>query len=121
MHIYAPGVQGYRPTALTIETNPDLSPHAPQFPQSKMMLLPAIKERVPVYEGKVRITRDFTISQNVKAPQVEVRGKLEYQACDDKICYLPKSVPLTFTIDMEAFDRERVPETLRRKASASQE
>ena len=80
------------------------------------MHLPAINERVPVYEGKVRITRDFTLSRAVRSPQVEVRGRFEYQACDDKICYLPKTVPLTFTIGIESHDRERVPEALRRTA-----
>ncbi|MBI2150026.1 MAG: redoxin domain-containing protein [Acidobacteria bacterium] len=121
MHIYAPGVEGYRPAVLAIEASPDLTAHAPRFPESKIMLLPAIKERVPVYEGKVRIMRDFTISQNTKPPTVEVRGRFEYQACDDKICYLPKTVPLAFTIDIESFDRERVPEALRRRAPSSQD
>jgi hypothetical protein len=121
MHIYAPGVRGYRPVVLTIEAMLDLTVHAPEFPRSKVMLLQAIKERVPVYEGKVRITRDFTISPGVRSPQVEVRGQFEYQACDDEICYVPKTVPLAFTIDMESLDRERVPEALRRKAPGPQE
>ncbi len=116
MHIYAPEVRGYRPAALAIEANADLRVHEPQFPHSKVMLLPAIKERVPVYEGKARITRDFTIGQNVKGTKLDVLGRFDYQACDDKICYFPKSVPLSFTIEIESFDRERVPEALRRKA-----
>jgi len=116
MHIYAPGVEGYRPVGLTIEPNPELVLHPPAYPQPKIVLLPAIKERVPVYEGIVRITRDFTISSAVKSPKVEVNGRLDYQACDDQICYVPKSVPMSFTVDIDALDRERVPEVFRRKA-----
>jgi hypothetical protein len=76
---------------------------------------------VPVFEGKVRITRDFTISPGARSPKVEVRGQFEYQACDDKICYIPRTVPLTFAVDLESLDRERVPEPLRRKAPGSQD
>ena len=115
-HIYAPGVEGYRPTAWTIETRSDLAIHAPQFPPSKMMKLEAINERVPVFESKVRITRDATISAGVRASIIEWRATLEYQACDDEVCYLPEKVPLTFTVQMESLDRQRVPENMRRKA-----
>jgi hypothetical protein len=33
-------------------------------------------------------------------------GTLDYQACDDIICY-PTSVPVFFTLDLELFDRLR--------------
>ena len=29
-----------------------------------------------------------------------VSGTLEYQACDDRICYAPAKVPLSLTIDL---------------------
>jgi hypothetical protein len=52
----------------------------------------------------------------VDGPNVELKGTLEYQACDDKICYVPKRVPVTFLFETQAFDRTRVPEDLQRKA-----
>jgi hypothetical protein len=30
-----------------------------------------------------------------------VSGKLDYQACDDKVCYAPRSVPVKWTIALE--------------------
>jgi hypothetical protein len=119
MHVYAPGVVGYRPIQLKIEIDPALSVHAPQFPPARVKLLPAINERVPVYEGKVRIERDFTISAGIQPGRINVRGTLEYQACDDTVCYVPKTIPFAFTIGIESLDRQRVPEPLRRKAPAS--
>jgi hypothetical protein len=74
---------------------------------------------VPVYTNTVRLNRDFTISPAAKSTTVEVRGHFNYQACDDHMCYLPKSVPFALTIDIESLDRERVPETLRRKRPGS--
>jgi hypothetical protein len=33
---------------------------------------------------------------------VTVSGTLEYQACDDKVCYAPAKVPLSLTLDVAA-------------------
>jgi hypothetical protein len=50
---------------------------------------------------------------------VKIHGTLKYQACDDKICYLPQTVPLEWTLKLEALDRERVPEPIQHKPAAS--
>ena len=34
-------------------------------------------------------------------------GTLDYQACDDAICYLPVSVPVTFTLEFDHLDYQR--------------
>jgi len=36
-----------------------------------------------------------------------IGGTLEYQACDDKMCFNPQSVPLSWTIELRALDTER--------------
>jgi len=41
--------------------------------------------------------------------QLEIQGTLAYQACDDKICYLPEQLPIKFEIAIEEQDEERVP------------
>ncbi|PYS33039.1 MAG: hypothetical protein DMG14_32750 [Acidobacteria bacterium] len=78
-------------------------------------VLKAIKERVPIYEGRIRIERDFTVSSAIKTERLELKGTLEYQACDDQICYAPTKVPLVFSLEVEQLERQRVPEELRRR------
>ncbi len=119
MHIYAPGVKGYRPVSLAIEGGPDVTVHEAEFPKSRIMELKAIKERVPIYEGRIRLSRDFTVSPSVKADRLELRMVLEYQACDDQICYAPVKVPFTFMVDVEQLERQRVPEDIRKKPNGS--
>ena len=34
-------------------------------------------------------------------------GTLEYQACDDKICYAPAKVPLSFALELTPLVRPR--------------
>ena len=40
---------------------------------------------------------------------VTVSGALEYQACDDKICYNPTTVPLSWTLNLRPIIFERTP------------
>jgi hypothetical protein len=115
MHIYAPGVQGYRPVALLIENSSDIAVHEMKYPKARIMNWKAIKERVPIYEGRIRIERDFTVSPSIKTEKLELKGTLEYQACDDRICYAPTKVPLVLPLEVEPLERQRVPEELRRK------
>src|SRR5262245_41507320 len=115
MHIYAPGVRGYLPVALLIDQTSDLKVHEMKYPKPRVMNLKAIKERVPIYEGRIRIERDFTVLPTIKAEKLELKGTFEYQACDDRICYTPAKVPLAFSLEVEQLERQRVPEELRRK------
>jgi len=36
-----------------------------------------------------------------------IKGVLNYQACDDKLCFTPQSVPLTWMVTLRQLDRER--------------
>jgi len=36
-----------------------------------------------------------------------ISGTLSYQACNDTVCFVPQSVPLTWTIGLRALDRDR--------------
>jgi len=123
MHVYAPGAQGYRPIELKIADSPAFTTVPSIYPKAKNLYLPAIRENAPVYQGEVRLSQDIVLIPNAKkleaslnaAHEVVVEGTLNYQACDDKICYLPASIPLKWTIKIIPPDRERVPEELRRK------
>ena len=121
MHIYAPGVKGYKPVGFQLDRHPNVRFFDTSFPKAAIMDLPVIKERVPVYSGKVRITRDVILAtdENMrKESNVEITGTFEYQACDDKICYLETTIPLKFSLVVQNQDVPRVPENLRRAAPA---
>jgi hypothetical protein len=48
--------------------------------------------------------------------EVVLKGSLRYQACDDRECYVPETVPVEWRFRFEARERERVPVELQRKA-----
>lgn len=84
------------------------------------MYLKVIKERVPIYEHKVRISRDVTISPGYRPRNLVISGTFDYQACDEKICHLPVKVPLNFDLEMQEHDNQRAPESTRTKPAIPQ-
>jgi hypothetical protein len=101
MHVYAPEVQGsYIPITWKIPASPAWTAKEPFYPPSKKLHLEAIDETVPVYEGAIKLTRDLAIgsAKDVQAVlnngELTVEGTFRYQACDDKMCYRPETVPL---------------------------
>ena len=125
MHVYAPGVQeGYRPIDWIVKDSPAVAPALTTYPESKILYLEAIKEKVPVYLGKLRLVREITIGKDAAlkplvSPTGEftVEGEFKYQACDDRVCYIPATIPLKWTFILESHDRQRAPVEMRRKAA----
>lgn len=123
MHAYAPGVSGYRPLRVRLDSQPLLTAHEPVFPPSKPFVFAPLRETVPVFEGGFRVTQDVTfaggqeLSEALKAadPKIELTGSLEYQVCSDERCYPPASLPLRWTIKLVPLDRERAPAAIQRQ------
>ncbi len=123
VHVYAPGTKGYKAINLVIDPVPQVKFKPAVYPRSKILYLPAIKERVPVFEGTFRISQDlqigtaadFSNSLGADGKTVTIAGKLEYQACDRKICFLPTSVPVQWQLQVLPLDRQRAPENIRHK------
>ena len=126
MHVYAPGVEGgYIPLSWSMAESKAWLAHEVSWPPSRKLHLPVIRETVPVYEGKLRLTRDITIGQPRElAPLLSadrkliVDGTFRYQACDDRECYPPQKIPLRWTFHVNPLDSRRVPAELQRKTAA---
>ena len=107
MHLYAPGaeLQNYRVITLRIDPQPFVRILPIEYPESEIYYFEPLDERVPVYQ------RPFTLLQEV-VPEVDrdaqaafrekdeltLTGSLDYQACDDQVCYNPVSLPLSWTV-----------------------
>lgn len=102
MHVYAPGVEGYIPIDWKMQDSPGASARPPVFPHSEKLYLKAIGETVPAYRGHFRLTRDITIEPPDASGKLTVSGSLRYQACDDRVCYIPQELHLTWTFQYAA-------------------
>jgi hypothetical protein len=125
VHVYSPGVKGYKPIQLVLHSSGGIEPAPAIYPSSKILYLQAIKEQVPVFEGKFRIAQDMTIRVSKVgagirtvlglAKTVSITGELQYQACDATICYPPASVPVKWELKVEPLDLHRSPNDIRHK------
>jgi peroxiredoxin len=123
VHVYAPGAQGYKPIQLVIDSMPEMQLKPAIYPQSKILFLPVINERVPVFDGTFRISQDVKVSSGMEfaaslgkdGKTFTIAGKLEYQACDETKCYLPASIPVKWQLQVFPLDRIRAPVDIRHK------
>jgi DsbC/DsbD-like thiol-disulfide interchange protein len=114
VHVYAPGVIGYKPIAVEVQPQPGLVVHTPQFPKPEDYFFKPLNEHVQVYQRPFRIVQDLEIDPSPQAAaalkdrtEMAIAGTLAYQACDDTVCFTPQSVPLRWTIGLRALDRDR--------------
>ncbi len=114
VHVYAPGVTGYKPIAFTIQPTPGLLVGAAEFPKAEDYFFKPLNEHVPVFQQPFRIVQDATIDASAPGQAalkdtsaLTISGTLSYQACDDKLCFIPQSVPLSWTVKLRQLDRER--------------
>ena len=123
VHVYAPGVTGYRPIQLEISPSPEILLNTPVYPAAKTLYLEAIKEKVPVFEGKFQIAFDLRIAATSEVIRslgengrtITVNGQLNYQACDKTKCFVPTSVPVSWRLEILPLDRQRSPEAIRHR------
>jgi DsbC/DsbD-like thiol-disulfide interchange protein len=99
MHVYAPGIdKPYMPIVISFPSGQAGVRIGPvKFPVAKKVHLPAIDETVPVYSGTFPLSFDVTLKDPTSP--AEITAELKYQTCDDRICYRPVTLPLTWHIE----------------------
>ncbi len=115
MHVYAPGAEtlGYRVIGLNLTPSSHLRFEPVEFPESEIYHFEPLDEYVPVYLRPFTLLQEVVVEASVAAESaledidtLTLTGSFDYQACDDEFCFNPVSVPLTFTLDLEAHDNQ---------------
>ncbi len=102
IHVYAPGAKDYIAVSLKLNPGQDFKTGRAAFPKSEDMFFEPLNEHVPVYQKQFRITQDISLAKSVAAGStVTVAGTLSFQACDDKVCYAPESVPVSWAVQVK--------------------
>ncbi len=94
IHIYAPGQKGYYPIAVQFPPESRVTPGRLDLPPPEPYTFAPTGEWFLVYQ------EPFSLTQFVKAPasaRDAIRAVLQYQACDDRACFRPEKIPVTWT------------------------
>ena len=107
MHVYAPGKHDYQVIAVKIDPQPWLKAAPTTYPPSEIYHFKELDEKVETYSKPFTLVQDVTILNTPEAKKalaaapVTLTGRLEYQACDDKVCYAPTKVPVSFALTVK--------------------
>lgn len=107
IHVYAPGKHRYKIVRVTLEPHAWLVVHPLEYPASEIYEFVPLKERVPVFQKPFRLAQRVEISAAPehrallpKTNRMTIRGTLDYQACDDRLCYPPRSIPVSYLVGL---------------------
>ena len=99
IHVYAPGTKDFIPITLTLDTSTDVKPAGKTVYPPATDTLVVVDDKVPVFSKPFKMTQGVTLARTAKAGStVKVDGKINLQACDEKVCYPPETVPVSWTV-----------------------
>ena len=107
MHVYAPGKHDYQVIAVKIDPQPWLKVAPTNYPPSEIYHFKELDEKVETYGKPFTLVQDMTILSTAAAKKalaaspIKLTGKLEYQACVDKVCYAPTRVRVSFELSVK--------------------
>lgn len=108
MHVYAPGAEGYRVVALIVAAQPFVGVLPLQYPPSEIYVFEPLNERIPVYQKPFTLRQELVLDDRPEAraafrkASLTVTARLAYQACDDKVCFNPVTVPLSWDLPLRS-------------------
>ncbi|MAJ54821.1 MAG: hypothetical protein CBC67_02285 [Gammaproteobacteria bacterium TMED107] len=116
MHLYAPGAEGmgYQVVGFNMAASEFVDYGHIDFPESEVYHFKPLDEFVPAYQAPFTLLQEAVINASAEIEEqledvdaITLSGTLDYQACDEAICYLPVSVPVSFNLEFQQLDYER--------------
>ena len=103
IHVYAPSVVGYLPINLRVEPQPGVTLGEAIYPEPGTYYFEPLDETVPVYSLPFQLRQELVIDASAfdglpAGEPLRLTGTLFYQACDDRLCFSPREVPLEWTL-----------------------
>lgn len=113
MHVYSPEQKELIPISLSLASDDAFKAHPARYPASEKYFFEPLNETQLVYSKPFRIVQDVTLSltpalrerARADGATLTLSGTLRYQACDDKVCYMPQTLPVSWTIALRPLER----------------
>jgi hypothetical protein len=112
MHVYGqPVPEGMVPTTVTVSGPPGLVVGEPEFPPTESLRLESMGMELPVWSGTLDIVVPLypvgelaSETRPLDVDSVEIEVGVRYQACDDQVCFPPKTEKLVLRLDLDVID-----------------
>ena len=102
IHVYATDREGLTPLKLVLTPQATVTAGKVKYPEPEMSVSAGATGAVPVYRKPFRLAEPITVAASVKPGDVlTIAGVINYQACDDRVCYPSASVPVTWAVTVK--------------------
>jgi DsbC/DsbD-like thiol-disulfide interchange protein len=109
IHVYAPGNPDNIPVSVAVAPAPGIAADAATFPKAEDFFFGPLAETFKVYTKPFVVTVPMRVegktSAGTDAKEIAVTGTIRYQACDDRVCFPPQSLPFQTRVPLGAGTR----------------
>lgn len=91
-----PGSEYAIPTTVRL-SGPGVKVSGVSYPRGKNRKFSFSENVINVYEGRVSFPFTVTVPATFKGSSIRVNASVRYQACNDEVCYPPKTKEITLT------------------------
>ena len=88
------------PTTLTIQADENMVPGKPVYPTGIPYRLEGSTDDLLTYEDELTIILPVKVLEAASPGKADITGKLRFQACDDKRCFYPRSIPVIIPVEI---------------------
>jgi thioredoxin:protein disulfide reductase len=101
-HVNANSVttEGLIPTTLALQPAASIAIDRITYPPGARTKVEWADEPVALYTGRAVILVDGHVNANATTGPLKIEGSLRYQACNDRICIAPKTVPVVIETEI---------------------
>ncbi|HLY61591.1 MAG TPA: protein-disulfide reductase DsbD domain-containing protein [Terriglobia bacterium] len=86
------------PSELKLDPNPQVAVQEINYPPGTPIKFEFDDAKLSVYEGTLIIRAGLKIAAGTKPGDYTLKGKFAYQACNDRACFPPTSVPVQLVV-----------------------
>ncbi|MBI1862010.1 MAG: hypothetical protein HYR96_13930 [Deltaproteobacteria bacterium] len=87
-------------TTLILENPDGISFGTVKYPAGKAYRLEGAANAISTYDGTVELRVPFEVNPSAATGALTANGKLRFQACNDKTCFFPGTIPVTLPIEV---------------------
>jgi len=86
------------PVRLEMESLPPLRVAKPIYPRGKPYRLAGAESDLSTYDGTFEVRLTLEAPADAETDELTLKGRLHYQACGERICLSPASVPVSLSV-----------------------
>jgi hypothetical protein len=92
--------EDYIPLEVKLDSTADVYPGMAVYPRGGKWRLEGTTEDLLVYAGDITVKIPLVVKHGAKTGKRELSGTLDYQACNNQVCFLPESRPIAVTLEI---------------------